>query len=141
MKLTIVWRQFSKGAYCIQNLAILSTSKYIVCLKNFQAKLEVYSDLKLPDFFESKQLHLRAQIRQLLCAALVEKKDVNQNEWYMIRDNQQIHLVNQIPVCLISSSTIKVEYDEEGIWGLEKERVFIERKFRLTYYILSQCLC
>jgi len=67
----------------------------------------------LPDFFESKQLHLRAQIRQLLCDALVEKEDVNQNEWYMIRDNQQIHLVNQIPVCLISSSTIKVEYDEE----------------------------
>ena len=90
-------------------------------LKIFKQNAKLYSDLKLPDFFESKQLHLRAQIRQLLCAALVEKKDVNQNEWYMIRDNQQIHLVNQIPVCLISSSTIKVEYDEEGIWGLEKE--------------------
>merc|ERR1711963_796260 len=82
---------------------------------------EEYSDtidafvesIQFPKFLQPKALHLKAQFRTILCNAVIEKEQTKSNEWYLIRDQLDIHLVTDIPNCVISETTVKIEYDED----------------------------
>ena len=53
------------------------------------------NSIEFPDFLQSKALHLRAKIRQVICEVVQREEKPETGEWYVIRDQQQIHVVNE----------------------------------------------
>ena len=54
------------------------------------------NSIQFPDFLESKAFHLRAKIRQLFCEVVQHENELETGEWFVIRDKQQIHVVNEV---------------------------------------------
>ena len=53
------------------------------------------NSIEFPDFLQPKALHLRAKIRQIICEVVQRENKPETGEWYVIRDQQQIHVVNE----------------------------------------------
>ena len=100
-----MWKKFSKNCRPlfkekdIETLAAKRARTSGECSDAIDACVE---SIQFPKFLQSKALHLKAQFRTILCDALIDDKEQNKsNEWYFIRDQRQIHLVADIPTCII----------------------------------------
>ena len=59
--------------------------------------------IKLPSFLEAKSLQLKSQIRKILQAECL-RQECALSEWYLIRDQEKVHLVDETPLPVVETN-------------------------------------
>ena len=59
--------------------------------------------IKLPRFLEAKSMHLKTQIRKILQVECL-RQEYEISEWYLIRDQDKVHLVDETPVPVVDTN-------------------------------------